>query len=322
MDLGQEGQRRRRAPPPPWPGRAGTLQGTLGRASSASVQKRQMKVSSAPRWACAKTRGMTTRAKPADHAGRPTIPPARREHDQADQDREGRGRGQPRRDDVEPDRVGAAQQEDLERLAQGRGEPQQPAPQRGMLGVVGEDRVDDLPVEEPPPLARQGRDVGPAGPHVERLVDRDAGAAQREDDGQPGADRRNAQASRPTVQNRCRSGASRTIARARARPSIGRARVRERPRFEPRPDYARWPATGRASRSSAIEGRVQRAKRARVVPRSMPGRDLGLVGRSRSEGRGGDQGSSAFFCEIRRRTRSASRAPSNGFLKASLKPSV
>lgn len=34
-----------------------------------------------------------------------------------------------------------------------------------------------------------------------------------------------------------------------------------------------------------------------------------------------DQGSSAFFWEIRRRTRSASRAPSNGFLNASLKPS-
>src|SRR4051812_46691848 len=34
-----------------------------------------------------------------------------------------------------------------------------------------------------------------------------------------------------------------------------------------------------------------------------------------------DQGSSAFFCEIRRRTRSASRAPSNGFLNASLNPS-
>ncbi len=34
------------------------------------------------------------------------------------------------------------------------------------------------------------------------------------------------------------------------------------------------------------------------------------------------QGSSAFFWEIRRRTRSASSAPSNGFLKASLKPSA
>jgi hypothetical protein len=34
------------------------------------------------------------------------------------------------------------------------------------------------------------------------------------------------------------------------------------------------------------------------------------------------QGSSAFFWEIKRRTRSASSAPSNGFLKASLKPSA
>jgi len=34
-----------------------------------------------------------------------------------------------------------------------------------------------------------------------------------------------------------------------------------------------------------------------------------------------NQGSSAFFWEIRRRTRSASKAPSNGFLNASLKPS-
>ncbi len=33
-----------------------------------------------------------------------------------------------------------------------------------------------------------------------------------------------------------------------------------------------------------------------------------------------DQGSLDFFWEIRRRTRSASKAPSNGFLKASLKP--
>ena len=34
------------------------------------------------------------------------------------------------------------------------------------------------------------------------------------------------------------------------------------------------------------------------------------------------QGSSAFFCEIKRRTRSASSAPSNGFLNASLNPSA
>ena len=34
------------------------------------------------------------------------------------------------------------------------------------------------------------------------------------------------------------------------------------------------------------------------------------------------QGSSAFFCEIRRRTRSARSAPSNGFLNASLNPSA
>ena len=41
----------------------------------------------------------------------------------------------------------------------------------------------------------------------------------------------------------------------------------------------------------------------------------GMIGRA-----GLAQGSSAFFCEIRRRTRSASRMPSNGFLKASLNP--
>ena len=76
-----------------------------------------------------------------------------------------------------------------------------------------------------------------------------------------------------------------------------------------------------------------RAKRNEPEDRPAPvftgkGRSAGLVGLGWLPRKGRvpvglvPQGSSAFFCEIRRRTRSARSAPSNGFLNASLNPSA
>ena len=104
--------------------------------------------------------------------------------DEADQDRERQGRRKPAGHDVSPDRVGASQHRISNGSAERRGQSEQPAAQRRVLGVVAEDRVDDLAVEEVPAPARSVADVVPPRPHVERLVDRQAGVGQGQDDRQ------------------------------------------------------------------------------------------------------------------------------------------
>ena len=79
--------------------------------------------------------------------------------------------------------------------------------------------------------------------------------------------------------------------------------------------------------SSSDEKRARRPVSSRLSPdrgRSACGSFVSELSSEELSGSLGSapQGSSAFFCEIKRRTRSARSAPSNGFLNASLNPSA
>ena len=86
----------------------------------------------------------------------------------------------------------------------------------------------------------------------------------------------------------------------------------------PVPNGSRTPLAEKPTSSRSAPGREPGSGSSSKFRRSFPVLGVGFLEKQR---RHRDQGSSAFFWEMRRRTRSARSAPSNGFLKPSLKPS-
>ncbi len=99
------------------------------------------------------------------------------------QRRKTRRRRQPAREDVLTRRVRPLP-EDLEGFSHDRGDPQQPAAQRGMLGVVAKDAVDRRTIEKAPAQVVKRFEIGPSGPHVQRLIHCQPGSVQGQHHGQ------------------------------------------------------------------------------------------------------------------------------------------
>ena len=144
-----------------------------------------MKVSSAARWAWAKTRGMMASETPAaTPAARPYLRPAS-ERDQPDQ--------QSRRSARAPPGPSGYRGRPGRGCPRGPSRTARPGSRRspGATGPAGDARrcrgrraSIDGPVEEPQAPGPERGHIGPAGPDVERLVDRDPGIAERQEDGQ------------------------------------------------------------------------------------------------------------------------------------------
>ena len=159
--------------------------------------------------------------------------------------------------------------------------PSSQRPRGGCSALSAKTESTTFAVEESPPAGAEGRDVRPAGPHVERLVDRQAGAVQREDDGQPGdgPHRHREPAHGPESLRSGGLGHARARASSRWRGS-GKAAV-ERVRL------CTMSARGASRRLGEIGGRSPEEERARVVPRWWPGRDSGSSVAHGSEASGG-----------------------------------
>ena len=186
VDLGQEcegpdgsgaGHRDQRPPRSnrPFPGQEG--QGP--EQAQERVQGREMGVG--------EDAGHRQQGEAGGHARGSSPPPASFVDDQAHQGGERQRRGQPARQHIVASRVRPLP-EHLERLAQDRGDSQQPTAQRRMFGVVSKDPIDHGGVEEMPTSGSQDFEIGPAGPHIERFVDRQPGSIQRQDHRQTRAD--------------------------------------------------------------------------------------------------------------------------------------
>ena len=91
-------------------------------------------------------------------------------------------RGQSTGQDIRARGIGALA-EDLEGLAQYRGDSEEPASQRRMLRVIAEDLDDAVRVQEMPASLPEDLQVLAARSHIERLVDRQPGSVQGQDDG-------------------------------------------------------------------------------------------------------------------------------------------
>ena len=338
VDLGQQGQRPERPPRPHRHGTTARTRGLVRPASRASVQKRLRKVSRAARWAWAKTRGMARSAQPA---ASPAATPHRRplrEATSADQE--------PRRPAPGPAGPRGRRARSGRPLAAGP-RTARPASRRcpaASVPAAGARRCRGRPGRRRPrsknrqPAAAQGRDVGAARPDVQRLVDGQSRVAQGQQDRQSGGQ----PTSRP---GRRRRPGSRPLAGIVFPDGLPHRRVNplsvlswssgERRLHGPRMSGpSRRDQAGRSAGPFKVPpGPAQRKPTSSSIS---PGREPGGGSSSSSpvwrSGSGRrvpraqtpppDQGSSAFFWEIRRRTRSASRAPSNGFLNASLKPSA
>ena len=154
MDLGQQGQAPDDSRARHREHRPAVLQGALGGEQGEGPEEADERVER-PEVGMREDAGHRHHGEPGDDPRRSTGATAGRTDDQPDQDRERQRRGQAPRVQVEPDRVRPPHPERLERLAQRRGDPQQPATQRRVLGVVAEDGIDHVPVEEPPTPARR-----------------------------------------------------------------------------------------------------------------------------------------------------------------------
>ena len=315
MDLGQQGQRPGDPRPRHAPDGPRAFQGTLGAEQGERPEEAEEGVER-PEVGMREDAGHRRQREARDHPGRAAIAPPRGEHDQADQDREGRGGGQPRRDDVEPDRVGAAEQERPRRARPGS----RPAPAASAPGGDAR-RCRRRPSRRPsrsknphPRARRVATYVRPGRTSSGSSIVRPGPSSVRTTASQATAP--TAIASRPTVQNRCGPAVWGMRGRGLRRGGTGPGSAAvERVRL------CTMSARGASRRLGEIGGRIPETGASPSRTPVVAGARLGLVGRSRFGGARGDQGSSAFFWEIRRRTRSASRAPSKGFLKASLKPS-
>ena len=139
------------------------------------IESRQMGVGKHPRH--------RQERKPCRRARRRTPAPAGHQRDQAHKRGKRECRGQPAGEDVVSRRVRPLPQH-LDRLAQLRGDSEQPPTQGRMLGVVAKNPIDDRAIEEMPSLFAQDVDIRPARPNIQRLVNCEPRAIEREDDRQ------------------------------------------------------------------------------------------------------------------------------------------